>query len=193
MAAGWFYSPSQIGRYILTRFTSLKPPRNKIRNPISVLRELTTHQWLMFLVGFLGWTWDSFDFFTVSMTVTEIAKDFDTSVTSVTWGITVTLMLRSVGALISGFFSDRYGRKWPFIITLSAFIVLELVSGFCQNLPQFLGVRALYGIAMGGMIALEDRIYSCPVDKCVRSLWPGRCHRSRGPSLRCSRSVIGLF
>lgn len=39
----------------------------------------------MFLVGFLGWTWDSFDFFTVSMTVTEIAKDFDTSVTSVTW------------------------------------------------------------------------------------------------------------
>lgn len=85
MAAGWFYSPSQIGRYILTRFTSLKPPRNKIRNPISVLRELTTHQWLMFLVGFLGWTWDSFDFFTVSMTVTEIAKDFDTSVTSVTW------------------------------------------------------------------------------------------------------------
>ncbi|KAH2929838.1 hypothetical protein KXW73_007365 [Aspergillus fumigatus] len=165
MAAGWFYSPSQIGRYILTRFTSLKPPRNKIRNPISVLRELTTHQWLMFLVGFLGWTWDSFDFFTVSMTVTEIAKDFDTSVTSVTWGITVTLMLRSVGALISGFFSDRYGRKWPFIITLSAFIVLELVSGFCQNLPQFLGVRALYGIAMGGLFgpaaatALEDLPY----------------------------------
>jgi hypothetical protein len=39
----------------------------------------------MFLVGFLGWTWDSFDFFTVSMTVTEIAKDFDVSVTSVTW------------------------------------------------------------------------------------------------------------
>lgn len=103
MAAGWFYSPSQIGRYILTRFTSLKPPRvsslspisglvfqlknsqNKIRSPIAVLRELTTHQWLMFLVGFLGWTWDSFDFFTVSMTVTEIAKDLDVSVTSVTW------------------------------------------------------------------------------------------------------------
>jgi SHS family lactate transporter-like MFS transporter len=39
----------------------------------------------MFLVGFLGWTWDAFDFFTVSMTATEIAKDFDVSVTSVTW------------------------------------------------------------------------------------------------------------
>jgi len=35
------------------------------------------------------------------------------------------------------------------IANLFAFIVLELASGFCNNLSQFLGVRALYGIAMG--------------------------------------------
>lgn len=66
------------------------------------------------------------------------------------WGITVTLMLRSVGAIISGSLSDRFGRKWPLIANLVAFIILELASGFCDTLPQFLGVRALYGIAMGG-------------------------------------------
>lgn len=59
-------------------------------------------------------------------------------------------MLRSVGALISGFFADRYGRKWPMIVNLFLFIILELASGFCQDLRQFLAVRALYGIAMGG-------------------------------------------
>ena len=32
---------------------------------------------------------------------------------------------------------------------LVCFIVLELASGFTQNLSQLLGVRALYGIAMG--------------------------------------------
>lgn len=62
----------------------------------------------------------------------------------------MTLMLRSVGALIFGFLSDRYGRKWPMIINLFLFIVPELGSGFCTALPQFLGVRSLYGIAMGG-------------------------------------------
>ena len=69
-------------------------------------------------------------------------------------GLTVTLMLRSVGALIFGTMSDRYGRKYPMIICLCLFIVLELASGFCNTLPQFLGVRSLYGIAMGGKIRL---------------------------------------
>jgi SHS family lactate transporter-like MFS transporter len=59
-------------------------------------------------------------------------------------------MLRSVGALFFGTISDRYGRKYVMIINLSLFVVLELASGFCDTLPQFLGVRSLYGIAMGG-------------------------------------------
>ncbi|KAJ5573026.1 hypothetical protein N7450_010010 [Penicillium hetheringtonii] len=79
--------------------------------------------------------------------------------------MTVTLMLRSVGAVIFGILADRYGRKWPMIINLGLFIVLELCSGFCNTLPQFLGVRSLYGIAMGGLFgpaaatALEDLPY----------------------------------
>lgn len=165
MAAGWFYSPSQIGRYLLSRPTSLKPPMVKLRNPIVILRELDRHQWLMFFAGFLGWTWDAFDFFTVSLNVTDIAKDFHTSKANVSWGITVTLMLRSVGALIFGTISDRYGRKWPMIACLCLFIILELATGFTQNLHQFLAVRSLYGIAMGGLFgpaaatALEDLPY----------------------------------
>ena len=59
-------------------------------------------------------------------------------------------MLRSVGALIFGSLSDRYGRKWPFVINLSALIILELGTGFTHNLSEFLAVRSLFGIAMGG-------------------------------------------
>ncbi|KAI0973084.1 carboxylic acid transporter, partial [Xylaria arbuscula] len=165
MAAGWFYSPKQITHYFATRLTSLKPPGTKLRNPIHVLRELDRHQWLMFSVGYLGWTWDAFDFFTVSLCVTEIATEFKTTNSAVSWGITITLMLRFVGALIFGGLSDRYGRKWTMITNLCLFIIFELASGFAQSLPQFLGVRALYGISMGGLYgpaaatALEDLPY----------------------------------
>ncbi|KAH9884840.1 carboxylic acid transporter [Xylariomycetidae sp. FL2044] len=165
MAAGWFYSPKQISHYFSTRLTSLKPPKTKLRNPLHILRELDRHQWLMFLVGFLSWTWDAFDFFTVSLCVTEIAEEFEVENSAVSWGITITLMLRSVGALCFGALSDRYGRKHVMTVNLFLFIVFELASGFAENLPQFLGVRALYGVAMGGLFgpaaatALEDLPY----------------------------------
>lgn len=43
-------------------------------------------------------------------------------------------MFRSVGSILFGIASDRYGRKWPFIVNNVLFIVLELVS---QRLNEF--------------------------------------------------------
>lgn len=154
-----------IGEYLRRRITTLKPPMNKAPNPIKALMLLNRKQWLFFLIGFLGWTWDAFDFFTVSLTVAELAKQFDKKNSDITWGITLVLMLRSVGAITFGIASDRYGRKWPFIVNNVLFIILELATGFCNTYHQFLGVRAMFGIAMGGLYgnaaatALED----CPV------------------------------
>jgi MFS transporter, SHS family, lactate transporter len=102
----------------------------------------------------------------VSLTVPDLAETFGKSNTDITWGITLVLMLRSVGAIAFGIAADRYGRKWPFIINNVLFIVLELGTGFCSSYKSFLGVRSLYGIAMGGLYgnaaatALED----CPAE-----------------------------
>lgn len=139
------------GRYAATRLSTLKPARDQVPNPITLLRMLNLQQWLFFLVAFFAWTWDAFDFFTVSLTVTDLAKTFDKTKADITWGITLVLMLRSVGSIIFGLAADRYGRKWPFIVNNILFIVLELGTGFCQTYEQFLGVRALFGIAMGGL------------------------------------------
>jgi SHS family lactate transporter-like MFS transporter len=152
------------GRYAATRLTTLKPAMAKVPNPIRLLGLLNTQQWLFFLVAFFAWSWDAFDFFTVSLTVEDLAETFGKTKTDITWGITLVLMLRSVGSIIFGLAADRYGRKWPFIINNVLFIVLELGTGFCQTYEQFLGVRALFGVAMGGLYgnaaatALED----CP-------------------------------
>ncbi|EHY60849.1 Carboxylic acid transporter protein-like protein [Exophiala dermatitidis] len=160
-AAGKNMSPA---RYAATRITTLKPPMAKAPNPIKLLGTLSTQQWMFFLVAFLAWSWDAFDFFTVSLTVSDLAEDFGKSNTDITWGITLVLMFRSVGSTIFGIAADRYGRKWPFVVNNILFIVLELGTGFCKTYKQFLAVRALFGIAMGGLYgnaaatALED----CP-------------------------------
>lgn len=42
-------------------------------------------------------------------------------------------MFRSVGSIAFGIASDRYGRKWPFVVNNLLFIVLELVSTALQT------------------------------------------------------------
>jgi SHS family lactate transporter-like MFS transporter len=139
------------GRYAATRLSTLKPAHDAVPNPITLLRMLNLQQWLFFLVAFFAWSWDAFDFFTVSLTVEPLAESFGKTKADITWGITLVLMLRSVGSIIFGLAADRYGRKWPFIINNVLFIVLELGTGFCRTYEEFLGVRALFGIAMGGL------------------------------------------
>lgn len=56
-----------IAQYFATRLPTLRPPMNRAPNPFRLLRMLNRQQWLFFLIGFLGWTWDAFDFFTVSL------------------------------------------------------------------------------------------------------------------------------
>jgi SHS family lactate transporter-like MFS transporter len=100
----------------------------------------------------------------VPLVVGQLATQYHRSNADITWGITLVLMMRSVGAIIFGIASDRYGRKWPFVANMVLFVVLELATGFCDTFEAFLGVRAIYGIAMGGLYgnaaatALED----CP-------------------------------
>ncbi|KAJ5772331.1 hypothetical protein N7520_002860 [Penicillium odoratum] len=161
-----FPEPLSLRKYAITRITSLKPPMAKVANPFKLLTMLNKQQWAFFIVSFLAWSWDSFDFFTVSLTVSDLADTFNKSTTDITWGITLVLMLRSAGSALFGLAADLYGRKWPFITALTLFIILELATGFCQTYQQFLAIRALFGIAMGGLYgnaavtALED----CPIE-----------------------------
>ena len=58
--------------------------------------------------------------------------------------------------IIFGLLSDRFGRKWPLVANLLLVSVLSLGSGFVQTFQQFLAVRSLFGIGMGGVWGLAS-------------------------------------
>ncbi|KAI7825761.1 major facilitator superfamily domain-containing protein, partial [Kickxella alabastrina] len=121
--------------------------QDKKYEPVHLLK-LTPRQAYTFSVAFLGWMVDAIDFFCVAMTTTELATSFGKKPSDITSAITVTLMLRPIGALVFGVIADRYGRRIP----------LMLASGFSQNLPTFIGLRAIYGILMGGEWGLGNSL-----------------------------------
>lgn len=65
------------------------------------------------------------------------------------------ISLVPLGALIFGLCADRYGRKWTLVFNLVLIAVFELGSGFVNTYSQFLAVRSLFGIAMGGESAVS--------------------------------------
>ncbi|MGA8534173.1 MAG: MFS transporter [Candidatus Tumulicola sp.] len=117
---------------------------------MSVWLELSPQARKTFVASFLGWSLDAFDFFLLTFVVTRIAADFKRGIVEVTGGITLTLLCRPIGALIFGWFADRYGRRTPLMIDIAFYSVVELLTAFSPNFTVFLVLRALYGVAMGG-------------------------------------------
>jgi SHS family lactate transporter-like MFS transporter len=82
-------------------------------------------------------------------------------------------LVRSAGAVAFGILSDRFGRKWPLVFNLILCAVLELGAGFVQTFPQFLALRSIFGIAMGGIwgMAAATALENLPME--VRGLASG--------------------
>jgi len=90
-------------------------------------------------------------FFSVSLSAKHLGEQFGKDTKAITTSITLTLLFRSLGALIFGVLADRFGRKWTLVCNLLLIAVFELGSGFCNTYEQFLAVRSLFGVAMGGI------------------------------------------
>ncbi len=78
-----------------------------------------------------------------------MAHDFGTTVTHLSYAITITLAMRPVGAFIFGLLGDRFGRRIPLMIDI-IFYSEWSSDGVFAELHMLLVFRALYGIGMGG-------------------------------------------
>jgi SHS family lactate transporter-like MFS transporter len=102
------------------------------------------------LAGFLGWTLDAFDFFVLVFVLAAVAKSFGRSIPALALTLTITLAARPLGAFVFGLLADHYGRRLVLLSNVAFFTLMEVLSGLARSYPQFLLLRLLYGIGMGG-------------------------------------------
>jgi SHS family lactate transporter-like MFS transporter len=116
----------------------------------AALRELNHTQRHTVIASFLGWTLDAFDYFLLTFVILAVAHEFNVPKAEVTYGLFLTLAARPLGALIFGRLADRYGRRPVLMFDIVLFSVLEIACAFAPSLAVLLGLRFLFGIAMGG-------------------------------------------
>ena len=117
---------------------------------IAALSGWTAEQRSVVIASFLGWTLDAFDFFLLVFVFKDIAQEFGTEISDVTFAILLTLAMRPVAAFLFGRAADRWGRRPTLMIDVLLYSLLEFASGFAPDLTVLLVLRALYGIAIGG-------------------------------------------
>src|SRR3954462_14356167 len=105
---------------------------------LQMFRSLTRDQRNTFVACFLRWTLDAFDFFLLTFVLIPVGHEFGRSVREVTFGITLTLLMRPVGAFIFGWLGDRCGRRIPLMADIIFYSVIELATAFAPNFTVFL-------------------------------------------------------
>lgn len=87
----------------------------------------------------------------MNIVATNLATAYNKPLTSITLSVTLTLLFRAVGAALFGLFADMFGRKWVMVVDLWILAVLQVGTAYAGSFKGFIGVRACFGIAMGGI------------------------------------------
>jgi len=140
---------------------------------IRLFKSLNREQRNTFVACFLGWALDALDFFLVTFVLVPLGHDFGQTIPKVAFAITLTLMMRPVGAFIFGILGDKFGRRIPLMADIIFYSVMELLTAFAPNFTVFLILRALFGIGMGGEWGLGASLAMESLPTQARGLFSG--------------------
>src|SRR5439155_27094776 len=115
---------------------------------LRLFKSLSRTQRNTFIACFLGLTLDALDFFLLTFVFVPVAYDFGRTIEQVTFAITITLMMRPVGAFIFGWLGDRFGRRILLMIDIVFYSVVELLTTSAPNYGSYLLLRAFFGIGL---------------------------------------------
>ena len=127
------------------------PPDQK-KAPIS------RKQWLTLLALMLGVFLGALDISIVSPALPNIARDLNISGASLSWVITLYILVYVLAVPLMSSLSDNYGRKNILLINIILFAAGSLFAAFSQNLTHLLIARGLQALGAGGLFPIASTV-----------------------------------
>ncbi|MFI9615438.1 MFS transporter [Streptomyces sp. NPDC052023] len=127
-----------------------KSERNDGDGAFGWLRALGPRGRRAFAGAFGGYALDSYDYFTLPLSMVALAAYFGLDSGQTGLFTTVTLVVSAIGGALAGVLADRIGRVKALMITVVTYAVFTVACGFAPNYETLLVFRALQGLGFGG-------------------------------------------
>jgi putative MFS transporter len=111
------------------------------------------HYRIFWLVG-AGMFFDGYDLYVASgVLAATVQTKFSTLPQNLQF-ISLTFVGMTIGALITGFLGDWFGRRFTYQINLLIFGIASLAAAFAQNMDQLIACRFVQGLGLGAEIVV---------------------------------------
>lgn len=112
---------------------------------------------LLMVIG-TAWLFDAADVALLSFIMPLIKKEWFLNDNQIGLVSSITTVGMMVGAILFGYLADKFGKKNIIIITLLIFSISNLVLALTTNVSQFMLVRFITGIGLGGELPVATTI-----------------------------------
>jgi putative MFS transporter len=137
------------------------------RLPITAL-----HRKVFGLVA-VGMFFEGFDIYIAASVLGAAYKSGFSTLAQNGFFISATFVGMTLGALLTGFWGDRFGRRVTYQINLSIFGLASLASAFAPNMEVLIALRFLMGLGLGAENVVGYSIMAEFFPARVRGRWAG--------------------
>jgi putative MFS transporter len=111
------------------------------------------HYRIFWLIG-AGMFFDGYDLYVAGgVLAATIQSKFSTLPHNLQF-ISLTFVGMTLGAFITGFLGDRFGRRFTYQVNLLIFGLASLAAAFAANMPQLIACRFVQGLGLGAEIVV---------------------------------------
>ena len=157
----------------------------------SVWRSIARYQWMVLLIAWMGWVFDSMDSTLYVMVLTPALKELlgapATEASIASHGGTILALFLigwAVGGVLFGVFADRFGRTRALVWTILIYAVFTGLAALSRTWWQLAGFRFLTAVGVGGEWAAGAAL--------VAEVWPLRA-RTIAAGVLQSAWAVGVF
>src|SRR6201996_8068010 len=128
------------------------------------------HYRVFWLVG-AGMFFDGYDLYVAGGVLAATVQSKFSTVPQNLQFISLTFVGMTLGALISGFIGDKYGRRFSYQINLLIFGLASIAAAFAQDMTQLIACRFVQGLGLGAEIVVGYSTMTEFVPPRMRGRW----------------------